>query len=145
MPVSSDDGGDVPLEDLPSGSGRAQQVPHIEIDMQDEGSDREQAGYRVSDSYRHSGDSDAVHMDEEELRQANQDVMQMQQQMIDRKLAFVATAGEETDLAWPTDQDGQLEQLSKAIARQRDLSLTISSELEIHEGLLEETDQALTK
>jgi syntaxin 8 len=44
-----------------------------------------------------------------------------------------------------TDQDGQLEQLSKAIARQRDLSLTISSELEIHEGLLEETDQALSK
>jgi syntaxin 8 len=33
--------------------------------------------------------------------------------------------------------------LSHAISRQRDLSLNISSELELHNNLLEETDQAL--
>lgn len=41
------------------------------------------------------------------------------------------------------DQDDQLDALAKAIARQRDLSLNISSELELHEDLLEETDRAL--
>lgn len=41
------------------------------------------------------------------------------------------------------DQDETLDALAKAISRQRDLSLHISSELEVHEGLLEETDRAV--
>lgn len=43
------------------------------------------------------------------------------------------------------DQDHTLEQLSAAIQRQRDLSLTISSELELHENLIDETDEALDR
>lgn len=43
------------------------------------------------------------------------------------------------------EQDDTLDALSAAIQRQRDLSLTISSELELHEGLLEETDAALDR
>lgn len=41
------------------------------------------------------------------------------------------------------EQDDQLDALAKAIARQRDLSLNISSELELHEDLIDETDRAL--
>lgn len=81
--MRSSDGGDVPLEDLQPSNSR-QQVPHIKIDVDADDSDHEQGGYRLSETYRHSADSDGVHKDEEELRQANQDVMQMQQQMMDR-------------------------------------------------------------
>lgn len=48
-----------------------------------------------------------------------------------------------TDVEILTDQDDQLDALAKAIARQRDLSLNISSELELHEDLIDETDRAL--
>jgi len=72
------------------------------------------------------GQEEQARMDEEEMRRANQDVAMLQQEMIDQ-------------------QDDTLEALSKAIQRQRDLSLTISSELELHEGLLEETDAALDR
>lgn len=41
------------------------------------------------------------------------------------------------------EQDETLDALSAAIRRQRDLSLTISSELELHSSLIEETDAAL--
>lgn len=43
------------------------------------------------------------------------------------------------------EQDGTLDALSQAIRRQKDLSLTISSELELHEDLIDETDQALDR
>lgn len=42
-------------------------------------------------------------------------------------------------------QDDTLDSLSSAIARQHQLSLHISSELELHEGLLDETDTALDR
>jgi syntaxin 8 len=42
-----------------------------------------------------------------------------------------------------TDQDKTLDELSNAISRQRDLSLHISSELEVQENLLDELDQDL--
>ena len=43
------------------------------------------------------------------------------------------------------EQDNTLDQLSLAISRQRDLSLTISSELELQEGLIDETDRAIDR
>ncbi|KAH8915168.1 hypothetical protein BT69DRAFT_1289184 [Atractiella rhizophila] len=67
---------------------------------------------------------DMMDRDENDLRQANQDVMMMQKQMLN-------------------DQDRSLDALSEAVSRQRDISLQISSELELHTGLLEETDFAL--
>ncbi|EGG02954.1 uncharacterized protein MELLADRAFT_57016 [Melampsora larici-populina 98AG31] len=39
------------------------------------------------------------------------------------------------------DQDRSLDALANAISRQRDLSLHISSELEVQEGLLSELDE----
>ncbi|OAV99130.1 hypothetical protein PTTG_25459 [Puccinia triticina 1-1 BBBD Race 1] len=41
------------------------------------------------------------------------------------------------------DQDRTLDELSNAISRQRDLSLHISSELEVQENLLDELDHDL--
>jgi syntaxin 8 len=41
------------------------------------------------------------------------------------------------------EQDDQLDALSEAISRQKDLSRNISSELELHSELIEETDAAL--
>jgi len=41
------------------------------------------------------------------------------------------------------DQDGHLEQLSHSINRQRDISLQINDELDVHTGLLEELDTEL--
>ncbi|GAA95921.1 uncharacterized protein L969DRAFT_57322 [Mixia osmundae IAM 14324] len=68
--------------------------------------------------------SDALEMDDEEMRRANQDVAQLQQRMM-------------------ADQDDTLDRLSQAISRQRDLSMTISTELESQALLLEDTDTAL--
>jgi syntaxin 8 len=80
------------------------------------------------------------------MRRANQDVMLMQRQMIDSKLSpLLISTSYSTDSSFhdAIDQDEQLDALAKAIARQRDLSLNISSELELHEELIEETDRAL--
>lgn len=89
-------------------------------------------------------DPDTAKMDEDEMRRANQDVMQMQRQMMDGKpISTPYTLMQFLRLASNADQDDQLDALAKAIARQRDLSLNISSELELHEDLLEETDRAL--
>ncbi|KAI0247402.1 hypothetical protein BJV78DRAFT_1246070 [Lactifluus subvellereus] len=43
----------------------------------------------------------------------------------------------------PTDQDVHLDTLSRSITRQRDLSMQINDELEVHTGLLEELDHDL--
>lgn len=43
------------------------------------------------------------------------------------------------------DQDETLDSLSSAIARQHSLSINIASELEAHEALLDETDQAMDR
>jgi hypothetical protein len=100
-------------------------IPHIRIDMDDDDNDDDgPSSHPYQQPYR--DDPDDARMDEEEMRKANQDVMLMQRQMIDQ-------------------QDDTLDQLSAAISRQRDLSLTISSELELHETLLEETDAAVDR
>ncbi|SCZ97160.1 BZ3500_MvSof-1268-A1-R1_Chr4-2g07030 [Microbotryum saponariae] len=64
--------------------------------------------------------------DEETLRRANAEVVQMQKRMIE-------------------DQDETLNSLSSAIARQHSLSQHISSELEQQSGLLDETDSAIDR
>lgn len=71
-------------------------------------------------------ETDRLEEDESTLRRANTEVMQMQRQLIN-------------------DQDDTLDSLSSAISRQHHLSLNISSELEMHEGLLESTDAALDR
>ena len=43
----------------------------------------------------------------------------------------------------PTDQDVHLDTLTRSITRQRDLSMQINDELEVHTGLLEELDHDL--
>lgn len=84
-------------------------------------------------------------MDEDELRRANQDVMQMQQRMMEGEYSQFKKILQTKlmSLTSTVDQDDQLDALAKAIARQRDLSLNISSELELHEDLIDETDRAL--
>ncbi|KAI5474623.1 SNARE domain containing protein [Pseudohyphozyma bogoriensis] len=64
--------------------------------------------------------------DEDSMRRANSEVLQMQQQMMD-------------------DQDDTLNHLSSAIARQHQLSLHISTELEMQEGLLDDTEAAIDR
>ncbi|KAK4692841.1 hypothetical protein P7C70_g9046, partial [Phenoliferia sp. Uapishka_3] len=71
-------------------------------------------------------DIDQMEEDEDEMRRANQQVLQMQEQMMN-------------------DQDETLTSLSSAIARQHQLSLSISSELEMQEGLIDDTDAAMDR
>lgn len=90
-------------------------------------------------------DPETARMDEDELRRANQDVMQMQQRMMEGEYSYFKKIPQTKlmSLTSTVDQDDQLDALAKAIARQRDLSLNISSELELHEDLIDETDRAL--
>ena len=62
--------------------------------------------------------------DDPEAGYTNEEVLQMQQQMMN-------------------DQDVHLDLLSQSINRQRDLSLQINDELDVHTGLLEELDHEL--
>lgn len=71
-------------------------------------------------------DIERMEQDEEEMRRANAEVLQMQKRMMD-------------------DQDETLNSLSSAIARQHKLSLHISSELEMQSNLLDDTDAALDR
>ncbi|KAH9822224.1 hypothetical protein DFH28DRAFT_446326 [Melampsora americana] len=63
-----------------------------------------------------------IEEDQKMMRNQNQDVQMMQQAVLD-------------------DQDRSLDALANAISRQRDLSLHISSELEVQEGLLSDLDE----
>lgn len=94
-------------------------------------------------------DIEQMEEDEDEMRRANAEVLQMQQRMIDGALLHPASAlpAPLTPL-YPddrTDQDDTLTSLSSAIARQHQLSLHISSELEMQEGLLDDTDAAMDR
>ncbi|KAI7958055.1 hypothetical protein MJO29_006272 [Puccinia striiformis f. sp. tritici] len=66
----------------------------------------------------------AIEEDEELMRSETEQVQKIQQVLLD-------------------DQDKTLDELSNAISRQRDLSLHISSELEVQENLLDEFDHDL--
>ncbi|KAL8280912.1 hypothetical protein RQP46_006591 [Phenoliferia psychrophenolica] len=101
-----DDASGVPLRSM-----GGQDVPHVTVSFPPEDTER---------------DLERLEEDEDEMRRANQEVLQMQQQMMD-------------------DQDDTLTSLSSAIARQHQLSLHISSELEMQEGLLDDTDAALDR
>ena len=92
--------------------------------------------------------------DEEEMRRANSEVMQMQKRMLEGKylpphldtlqLADLSLHPRSSALP-PTDQDDTLDSLSTAIARQHSLSLNIASELELQSSLLDDTDSALDR
>ena len=101
--------------------------------------------------------------DEESMRRANSEVMQMQQQMMSGELRPLSDHNPQAKCSLfsdricidsplkrhpinqSTDQDETLNSLSSAISRQHALSLNISSELELHEDLLEDTDQAIDR
>ncbi|GAA5874268.1 hypothetical protein JCM16303_005794 [Sporobolomyces ruberrimus] len=69
---------------------------------------------------------DVMEEDEETMRRANSEVMQMQQRMME-------------------DQDEQLDSLSSAISRQHALSLRVAEELELHSNLLDDTEAAVDR
>ena len=77
---------------------------------------------------KQSSDTDAEpftpYTDDPEAGYTNEEMLQMQQQMMN-------------------DQDVHLDRLSQSINRQRDLSLQINDELDVHTGLLEELDHEL--
>ncbi|GAA6012730.1 hypothetical protein JCM10207_005341 [Rhodosporidiobolus poonsookiae] len=89
-----------------------QRPPHIAISMHDDA--------------EASRDIEQMEEDEEEMRRANSEVMQMQRRMME-------------------DQDEQLDSLSSAISRQHALSLRVAEELELHSSLLDDTDEALDR
>jgi syntaxin 8 len=72
-------------------------------------------------------------------------VLQNQQRLMDgaccARLVYEAFLFNES--VWTTDQDVHLDSLSRSITRQRDLSMQINDELEVHTGLLEELDHDL--
>ena len=79
-------------------------------------------------STRQASETDAEpftpYTDDPEAGYTNEEMLQMQQQMMN-------------------DQDVHLDRLSQSINRQRDLSLQINDELDVHTGLLEELDHEL--
>ncbi|GAA5962205.1 hypothetical protein JCM21900_002309 [Sporobolomyces salmonicolor] len=111
--VETDDEG-AAEDDLFDGDGavplEAVKPPHIAISMPTE-----------DDTER---DLHLMEEDEETMRRANGEVLQMQKRMLE-------------------DQDEQLDSLSSAISRQHALSLRVAEELELHSSLLDDTDSAL--
>ena len=87
-------------------------------------SSRDHTAVTIPSRYTDDSDDDTIRQDEASLNQSNSEVVQLQKRMMD-------------------DQDETLNALSTAISRQRDLSLNISSELELHSTLLDETDMAV--
>ncbi|GAA5981156.1 hypothetical protein JCM5350_007178 [Sporobolomyces pararoseus] len=95
----------VPLEDVkPS--------PHVSIPM--------------SSNDATNRELNTMEEDEEAMKRANSQVMQMQQRMME-------------------DQDEQLDSLSSAISRQHALSLRVAEELELHSNLLDDTEAAVDR
>lgn len=120
--IDTGTGDDVPMSDILKSSRISRAGPEdTESEVQ---SPIPEIRIHSSHDEPYQDDPETARMDEDEMRRANQDVMQMQRRMMD-------------------EQDDQLDALAKAIARQRDLSLNISSELELHEDLIDETDRAL--
>ena len=153
--------GDVPLSVLPAPphlpppGSVTPTVPEGRLDT-----NNEEHPYDIDTSRRYRDEPDSAREDEEEMRRANMDVHVMQKQMIDGKFSYCICPGPSCRLrglilcqtpflvrssTGLKDQDDTLDRLSQAISRQRDLSLTISSELELHEGLIDETDDALDR
>ncbi|BGP19542.1 hypothetical protein JCM10213_000142 [Rhodosporidiobolus nylandii] len=104
--VAVEGGGDgLPLQPVP------QRPPHIAISMYEDDPSR---------------DIEQMEEDEESMRRANSEVMQMQRRMME-------------------DQDEQLDSLSSAISRQHALSLRVAEELELHSSIIDDTDEALNR
>lgn len=112
--VEEDTGESVPLT-------RVQEPPTVRVDMS------------AVDQERYAAQ---LEEDAEEMRRANNDIVMMQRQMMDRASLHILGMTH-------AEQDETLDNLSAAVRRQRDLSLHISSELELQSGLLEEVDAAV--
>ncbi|GAA5826811.1 hypothetical protein JCM5353_005403 [Sporobolomyces roseus] len=94
---------DVPLENV---------KPHVSIPM--------------TSNPQTNQDLNTMEEDEEAMKRANSEVMQMQQRMME-------------------DQDEQLDSLSSAISRQHALSLRVAEELELHSNLIDDTEAAVDR
>jgi syntaxin 8 len=72
-------------------------------------------------------------------------MLQEQQRLMDGACRACLLGGfiTSTTKSWTTDQDLHLDSLSHSITRQRDLSMQINDELDVHTGLLEELDYDL--
>ncbi|GAA6059045.1 hypothetical protein JCM10212_001270 [Sporobolomyces blumeae] len=94
--------------------------PHVSIPTTTTASARDRDPQRA---YR---ELDVMEEDEEAMRRANSEVVQMQQRILE-------------------DQDEQLDSLSSAISRQHALSLRVAEELELHSSLLDDTEAAVDR
>lgn len=97
-------------------------------------------------------DLDQLEEDEDEMRRANSEVLQMQRRMLDGKPPTDPSPSLPSLIltpchppSSPPDQDETLDSLSSAIARQHSLSINIASELEAQSALLDETDEAMDR
>ncbi|GAA5910042.1 syntaxin [Sporobolomyces salmoneus] len=81
---------------------------------------------RMSSDDETNRDLNTMEEDEEAMRRANSEVMQLQQRMME-------------------DQDTQLDSLSSAISRQHALSLRVAEELELHSNLIDDTEAAVDR
>ena len=74
-------------------------------------------------------------------------MLQEQRRMMDRKYSFVPLLSSPLlkHVAWYADQDLHLENLSRSVNRQRDISIQINDELDVHTGLLQELDHDLDR
>jgi hypothetical protein len=97
-------------------------------------------------------DLDQLEEDEDEMRRANSEVLQMQRRMLDGEspsnlspVLSLLTLTLRHPPSPPADQDETLDSLSSAIARQHSLSINIASELEAQSALLDETDEAMDR
>jgi len=83
--------------------------------------------------------------DEEAMRRANSEVMQMQQRMMEGELLSISLLPTTAEVLVPSDQDEQLDSLSSAISRQHALSLRVAEELELHSNLIDDTEAAVDR
>lgn len=86
------------------------------------------------DTYEPSFDSDLE-------AGTDQGLMMQHRSLIDGKIVLIPFLHCHSSL--PPDQDARLAQLTTSIDRQNNLSLQIGHELDLHQEILEDTDQAM--
>lgn len=73
------------------------------------------------------------------------EVYQMNEQIMTSEQLYRSRLASLTSFFPISDQDSHLDHLSQSINRQRDISLQINSELDVHTGLLEDLDADLDR
>ncbi|KAH9923498.1 uncharacterized protein B0H18DRAFT_1014815 [Fomitopsis serialis] len=110
------------LQSLVNPNANALHIPQIARNMRQLRAGLEEpAGNSGSDA---DAEPFTPYTDDPEAGYTNDEMLQMQRQMMN-------------------DQDVHLDRLSQSVNRQRDLSLQINDELDVHTGLLEELDHEL--